>query len=42
MRLSVNEIKVKANEKVYNAKKGFSSWEGFKQWVRVPDTALDQ
>jgi NCS1 family nucleobase:cation symporter-1 len=42
MRLSRSEIKAKADEKIYNAKQGVRSWEGFKHWVRVQDTALDQ
>ena len=42
MRLSGNEIKAKADEKVYNAKGAFSSWKAFQAWVQVPSTALDQ
>lgn len=42
MRLSRGEIRAQANEKLYNAKRGVSSWQGFKDWVQVPDTALDQ
>ena len=42
MRLRKDDIKARVDEKVYNAKKGVSSWQGFKDWVRVQDTALDQ
>lgn len=42
MRLRRSDIKAKADEKIYNAKLGLTSWEGFKHWVRVHDTALDQ
>ena len=42
MRISRGEIKAKADEKVYNAKHAFTSWQAFKEWVKVPDTALDQ
>lgn len=42
MRLDVGDLKAKADEKVYNAKHAFSSWQAFVEWVQVPDTALDQ
>ncbi|KAK4546428.1 hypothetical protein LTR36_002105 [Oleoguttula mirabilis] len=42
MLFSGGEIKAKAGEKVYNAKRAFSSWQAFQDWVQVPDTALDQ
>lgn len=42
MRLNRDEIKASAREKIYNAKQGFKSWQGFLNWVRVQDTALDQ
>jgi len=42
MKLSRSEIQAKIGEKVYNAKRAFISWEAFKSWVQVQDTALDQ
>lgn len=42
MRLSRDEIRAKISEKKDNARIGLGSWEGFKAWVRVQDTALDQ
>ena len=42
MRFTTSEVKVKASEKVYNARRAFTSWQSFKAWVQVPDTALDQ
>ena len=42
MRPGGNNIKGRANEKLYNAKSAFSSWNAFVAWVQVPDTALDQ
>ena len=42
MRFSRSEIKAKADEKIYNARRGFTSWQAFQEWVQVPDTALDQ
>ena len=42
MRLNPSDIKARADEKIYNAKQGFKSWQGFLNWVRVKDTALDQ
>lgn len=42
MRFSTSEIKSKASEKVHNARNAFTDWESFKNWVQVPDTALDQ
>lgn len=42
MRFSRSEIKAKADEKIYNAKRAFTSRQAFKEWVQVQDTALDQ
>ena len=42
MRFSKGDIRAKADEKIYNARRAFTSWQGFKDWVKVPDTALDQ
>ncbi len=39
---SGSEIKAKSDEKINNARTAFSSWQAFKEWVQVPDTALDQ
>nr|POE77586.1 allantoin permease [Quercus suber] len=35
-------LRMRLDEKAYNAKKAFSSWQAFKSWVQLPDTALDQ
>lgn len=39
---SPSAVKVKLREKKRNASEAFKSWEGFKKWVMVPDTALDE
>jgi len=42
MRVNTNEVKTKLAAKAYNAKRAFTSWRGFKDWIQVADTALDQ
>lgn len=42
MRLLSSLNKEQLQKKKSNARKGFSSWENFKEWVQVSDTALDQ
>ncbi|KAF2765672.1 uracil permease-like protein [Teratosphaeria nubilosa] len=42
MRFSHASFKAKANEKAHNARRAFSSWHAFREWIEVPDTALDQ
>lgn len=39
---SVTEVKALAHEKQQNARRAFQSWQGFKDWVQVSDTALDE
>jgi hypothetical protein len=34
-------VREKLHEKKTNAANAFTSWDNFKQWVMVPDTALD-
>jgi len=38
---NLDDFKYLASDKVSNAKHAFSSWAAFKQWVQVPETALD-
>lgn len=42
MQARAAELKEKAGEKKANAQRAFTSWEAFKEWVMVHDTALDQ
>jgi hypothetical protein len=42
MHFKTGAIRENASEKTQNARRAFSSWQGFKDWVTVPDTALDQ
>jgi NCS1 family nucleobase:cation symporter-1 len=42
MKFSPSTVKARALEKKRNAVNAFKSWDNFKQWVIVPDTALDQ
>ena len=42
MRFGDNDAKSTMAEKTTNMKHAFSSWQAFKDWIQVPDTALDQ
>ncbi|KAK3675358.1 hypothetical protein LTR78_004868 [Recurvomyces mirabilis] len=42
MRFGDNDAKATMAEKTSNLKHAFSSWDAFKDWIQVPDTALDQ
>lgn len=39
---SAAEVKTLAHEKQQNVRRAFQSWQGFKDWVQVSDTALDE
>jgi len=39
---STTEVKALVHEKQQNAQRAFQSWQGFKNWVQVSDTALDE
>lgn len=41
-RPSISALRSQVDEKAHHAKRAFASWQGFKEWVQVPDTALDQ
>lgn len=40
--MTFSTAKASAMEKKKNAVNAFKSWDNFKQWVLVPDTALDR
>ncbi|KAI5274303.1 allantoin [Aureobasidium subglaciale] len=40
--MTIQTVKASAMEKKKNAVNAFKSWDNFKQWVLVPDTALDR
>lgn len=40
--MTFQTAKASAMEKKKNAVNAFKSWDNFKQWVLVPDTALDR
>jgi len=42
MLIRTAEAKARIGGKVANARRGFTSWQGFKDWAQVTDTALDQ
>jgi NCS1 family nucleobase:cation symporter-1 len=42
MVISPRTVKEAILQKRKNAAEAFTSWEGFKIWVMVPDTALDK
>jgi nucleobase:cation symporter-1, NCS1 family len=42
MGFSPRDVKGMLSEKKRNATEAFKSWEAFKRWVMVPDTALDE
>ena len=42
MRHRFGDVKANAIEKVHNARNATTSWQAFKEWVQVPDTAIDQ
>ena len=37
----LDDVQYLAADKASNAKHAFTSWAAFKQWVQVPETALD-
>ena len=37
-----SDVQAKLNQKIRNARRAFTSWREFKDWVQVADTALDQ
>jgi nucleobase:cation symporter-1, NCS1 family len=39
---SLGKAKAALLQKKANAAKGFTSWQNFKAWIMVPDTALDK
>lgn len=42
MSVKLHMAKAKAAEMKENARYAFTSWEAFKEWAQVPDTALDE
>jgi NCS1 family nucleobase:cation symporter-1 len=42
MGFRISSVQDKLREKKANAAGAFKSWDGFKQWIMVPETALDE
>lgn len=42
MMIDTSGLRAVAHQKAYNAKRAFTSWQGFKDWVAVSDTALEE
>ena len=42
MMIGGSMLKAKFVEKKNNVRDAFKSWEAFKTWIMVPDTALDE
>lgn len=42
MRARLHELSAQVSEKKANARTAFTSWQAFKSWIEVQDTALDQ
>lgn len=40
--IDTSGLRAVAHQKAYNAKRAFTSWQGFKDWVAVSDTALEE